>query len=217
VSEHRLLVVLDVDSTLTRDEGIDLLAGFVSEAVAAEVADITAAAMRGQLDFVESLQKRVRALEGVPYDAVVRASDRVTLTQGARELVDTLRAEGHLVGAVSGGFHDMIDGLAEDLGLDFHRANRLEVRDSVLTGNLVGPIIDAKAKADTVAEWAQANGIPMSQTVAIGDGGNDVMMLAQAGLGIAFMAKPVAIAAADVSIDEPNLAEVLGLLGFPRD
>ena len=212
MSAPRRLVVLDVDSTLTRDEGIDLLAGLVSADTAAEVAAVTAATMRGELDFEESLRKRVAALRGVSLEAVAAATSHVRLTDGAHDLVSTLHAHGHLVGAVSGGFHQMIDPLAEDLGLDFHRANTLEVSNGLLTGSLVGDIIDAQAKAATLAHWASSHSIDMANTVAIGDGGNDVEMLGQAGVGIAFMAKPVAKAAADLVIDVPDLREVLVVL-----
>jgi phosphoserine phosphatase len=212
VSAPRRLVVLDVDSTLTRDEGIDLLAGLVSPDTAAEVAAVTAATMRGELDFEESLRKRVAALRGVSLEAVAAATSHVRLTDGAHDLVSALHAHGHLVGAVSGGFHQMIDPLAEDLGLDFHRANTLEVSNGFLTGSLVGDIIDAQAKAATLAHWAASHSIDMANTVAIGDGGNDVEMLGQAGVGIAFMAKPVAKAAADLVIDVPDLREVLAVL-----
>lgn len=212
----RLLVVLDVDSTLTRDEGIDLLAANVSPKVAQEVAAITAQAMRGELDFEASLLLRVAALAGTPAHVVSDVAGHVTLTDGARELVDTLHAHGHLVGVVSGGFHEMVDPIVNSLGLDFARANRLEVVDSILTGRLLGPVIDAQAKADALRAWAEECGVHLERTVAIGDGSNDVVMLKDAGLGIAFMPKPVARAAADVSIDTPNLAEVLGLLGFDR-
>lgn len=208
----RKLIVLDVDSTLTRDEGIDLLAESVSPETAAEVAGITAATMRGELDFEESLRRRVAALKGVGEEAVAAATAQVRLTEGAHELVAALHAHGHLVGAVSGGFHQMIDPLAAELGLDFHSANTLEVRGGFLTGALVGAIIDAEAKAATMKQWAASNSIDLANTVAIGDGGNDVVMLRQAGLGIAFMAKPVARQAADVVIDVPDLREVLGVL-----
>lgn len=212
MSAPRRLVVLDVDSTLTRDEGIDLLAGLVSADTAAEVAAVTAATMRGELDFEESLRKRVAALRGVSLEAVAAATSHVRLTDGAHDVVSALHAHGHLVGAVSGGFHQMIDPLAEDLGLDFHRANTLEVSNGLLTGSLVGDIIDAQAKAATLAHWASSHSIDMANTVAIGDGGNDVEMLGQAGVGIAFMAKPVAKAAADLVIDVPDLREVLVVL-----
>jgi phosphoserine phosphatase len=212
VTEPRKLIVLDVDSTLTRDEGIDLLASSVSPAIAAQVKGITAAAMRGELDFAESLRNRVAVLKGVSEDAVAAATAQVRLTEGAHELVAALHAQGHLVGAVSGGFHQMIDPLAQELNLDFHRANTLEVRQGLLTGALVGELIDAEAKASTLREWAASNSIDLAHTVAIGDGGNDVLMLRQAGVGIAFMAKPVAREAADVTIDVPDLREVLGVL-----
>lgn len=213
---HQLLVVLDVDSTLTQDEGIDLLAAEVSEDVAQAVAELTESAMRGELDFEESLRKRVATLAGTPESAVHAAARGVRLSEGARVLVDTLHAHGHLVGAISGGFHAMIDPIAEDLGLDFHRANRLEIAEGVLTGQLVGPLIDARAKATTVQEWALSAGIPQERTVAVGDGGNDVEMLSWAGLGVAYMAKPVARAAADVALDTPDLSEILLLLGLTR-
>ena len=212
MTEPRKLIVLDVDSTLTRDEGIDLLANSVSPAIAAQVRGITAAAMRGELDFAESLRNRVAVLKGVSEDAVAAATAQVRLTEGAHELVAALHAQGHLVGAVSGGFHQMIDPLAQELNLDFHRANTLEVRQGLLTGALVGELIDAEAKASTLREWAASNSIDLAHTVAIGDGGNDVLMLRQAGVGIAFMAKPVAREAADVTIDVPDLREVLGVL-----
>jgi phosphoserine phosphatase len=205
VSELRRLVVLDVDSTLTRDEGIDLLASFVSEQTAHEVASITAAAMRGELDFEESLRARVATLAGVSVEVLAKATAQVRVTDGAHELVATLHSKGHLVGAVSGGFHHMVDPLAEELGLDFHHANRLEVVDGLLTGRTLGDVVDARAKSDTLRLWASENAIDMTNTVAVGDGGNDVMMLRDAGLGIAFMAKQVAQEAADVIIDIPDL------------
>jgi phosphoserine phosphatase len=216
MNSQQLLVVLDVDSTLTQDEGIDLLAAQVSKDVAHEVAAITESAMRGEVDFEESLRRRVATLQGIPESLVAEASAKVRLSEGARVLVDTLHAEGHLVGALSGGFHSMIDSIAEDLGLDFHRANRLEVAGGVLTGKLAGPLIDGGAKARTLQEWAQSAGIPRERCVAVGDGGNDVEMLAWAGLGVAYMAKPVAREAADVAVDTPDLSQVLLVLGLIR-
>ena len=212
-----LLVVLDVDSTLTRDEGIDLIAQHVSPAVAAEVADITSRAMHGELDFEASLRQRVSALRGVPLEAVTAAAAAVTLTDGAQKLVETLVGKGHFVTAVSGGFMEMVEPLATTLGLSAHKANRLGHENGVLTGELVGPIIDAEAKAQALRDWALEFGVPSTNTVAIGDGGNDVLMLQEAQLGIAFMAKPVAKRAADLSIDTPDLAQVLSLLGFIDD
>jgi phosphoserine phosphatase len=209
VKEPRRLVVLDVDSTLTRDEGIDLLASFVSEEIAAQVASITAAAMRGELDFQESLKARVATLKGVSVEDVAAATSLVRLTDGAHEMVTQLQSDGHLVGAVSGGFHSMVDPLATELGLNFHRANTLEVFEGYLTGRTIGDLIDARAKSDTLQSWAEEHSIDMAHTVAVGDGGNDVMMLSDAGLGIAFMAKQVAREAADVVIDVPDLRLVL--------
>lgn len=214
MSKDALLVVLDVDSTLTRDEGIDLLAAEVSPAVAREVAEITAQAMRGELDFEQSLRRRVATLAGVPVAAIERAASAVTLTDGAQELVRTLVSDGHYVTLVSGGFHEMVDPLATKLGVSAHRANRLGVENGLLTGELVGPIIDARAKADALLEWAEHFGVGLRNTVAVGDGGNDVLMLEKAALGIAFMGKEVARAAADVSVDTPDLAQVLSLLGY---
>jgi phosphoserine phosphatase len=216
VKDGRLLVVLDVDSTLTQEEGIDLLASYVSPRVASDVADITAAAMRGELDFEQSLRARVAVLAGVTEAQLDEAARMVTLTEGARELVSVLKAHGHLVGAVSGGFHQMIDPLIAELDISFHRANSLEILDGVLTGSLVGHVVGAREKADTLIDWALGNNIPLANTVAIGDGGNDVFMLQEAGLGIAFMAKPVAKEAADLVIDTPDLAQVLDMLGFLR-
>lgn len=213
---RRLLVVLDVDSTLTQNEGIDLLAARVSSVAAEQVAAITDKAMRGELDFAESLVARVRHLRGIPEAVVAEVASQVILTAGARELVDTLHAHGHLVGVVSGGFHELIDPLVIDLGLDFSRANRLGISAQLLNGELVGPIIDAQAKTNALREWANLSNIPMEQTVAVGDGGNDVLMLRDAGLGIAFMAKPVARKAADLALDTPDLSEVLGVLGLAR-
>jgi phosphoserine phosphatase len=209
VTSQRFLVVLDVDSTLTRDEGIDLLAESVSPEVAAQVAAITESAMHGHLDFAESLVARVRTLEGVSLTQVGEAAARVRLTLGAQSLIDTLHGAGHLVGAVSGGFHEMIDPLASNIGLDVHRANRFETVDSVLTGRIAGRIVDSRAKADALRQWAKDFGIPLWNTIAVGDGGNDVEMLRTAGVGIAFMAKQVAKDAADVSIDIADLSLVL--------
>ena len=216
MSAAQLLVVLDVDSTLTRDEGIDLLAESVSPKVAAEVSAITAATMRGEIDFAQSLTQRVRALAGVSRATIEQATARVRITDGAHTLVTTLHAHGHLVGAVSGGFHEMVDPLALELGLDMHRANRFEWEGDALTGGILGPLIDAAAKERTLLEWAQAHHIDLARTVAIGDGGNDVAMLRRAGVGIAFMAKPVAKDAADVIIDTPDLSRVLDTLGIER-
>lgn len=216
MTTERKLIVLDVDSTLTQDEGIDLLARYVSDEAAREVSDITARAMAGELDFSESLVARVRALGGLSLDDVASATARVRLSVGAETLVRSAQAAGHLVAAVSGGFHQMIDPLAADLGLDMHRANRFEVQDGLLTGRIDGPIVDAEAKRDSLFRWAEQHDISRSNTVAVGDGGNDVLMLSAAGVGIAYMAKDVTRAAADIVINTPDLALVLDEIGVRR-
>ena len=216
MTTERKLIVLDVDSTLTQDEGIDLLARYVSDEAAKEVSDVTARAMAGELDFAESLTARVQALAGLSLRDVASATALVRLSVGAETLVRSAQAAGHLVAAVSGGFHEMIDPLAADLGLDMHRANRFEVRDGLLTGKINGPIVDAGAKSASLRQWAEHHDIAPSNTVAVGDGGNDVLMLSAAGLGIAYMAKEVARAAADIVIDTPDLSLVLDEIGVRR-
>ena len=216
MTAQRKLIVLDVDSTLTQDEGIDLLARYVSDEAAREVSNITALAMAGKLDFAASLTARVQALAGLSLDDVVSATAHVRLSVGAETLVHSAQSAGHLVAAVSGGFHEMIDPLAAALGLDMHRANRLEARDGLLTGKINGPIIDAQAKRTSLREWAAQYDIAPANTVAVGDGGNDVLMLSAAGVGIAYMAKEITRAAADVIIDTPDLSLVLDEIGVPR-
>ena len=206
------LVVLDVDSTLIEDEVIELLADHAG--VRAEVADITERAMRGELDFAASLLERVATLESLPVRVLDEVRGRIRLTTGARELIESVHAAGGLVAVVSGGFHEVLDPLAASLGLDHWRANRLEIVDGRLTGGVTGPIIDAEAKAAALREWASAAGIPRSRTVAIGDGANDLGMMAEAGLSIAFDAKPAVRAAADLALPTRDLAVVLGVLGL---
>lgn len=208
----RFLVVLDVDSTLIENEVIELLA---SEAGSLErVAAITEEAMNGRLDFAESLRARVATLEGLTAQDVSTAVSRITVTPGARELIDAVHAEGGLVGAVSGGFHEAIDALARELGLDHWQANRLETRDGVLTGKVDGPVVDAAAKARALRHWAADNRIPARQTVAIGDGANDLEMIHAAGLGVGFDAKQAVRDAAHVHIGTRDLSQVLPLLGL---
>ncbi|WP_025158303.1 phosphoserine phosphatase SerB [Leifsonia aquatica] len=206
------VVVLDADSTLIHDEVIELLA---EEAGArAEVAEITERAMRGELDFAQSLRERVRALAGLPVSVFERVGERIRVTDGVPELIAGVQASGGRVGVVSGGFHELLDPLGARLGLDHWRANRLAVRDGVLTGEVDGPIVDAAAKAEALREWAGAAGVPLRRTVAIGDGANDLLMMAEAGLAIAFNAKPRVRAEADLVIDRQDLAQVLPLLGL---
>ncbi len=211
----RRLVVMDVDSTLVQGEVIEMLAA--EAGCEAQVAAVTAAAMAGELDFEESLRSRVALLAGLPVDAVDRVRAAVVLTPGARTLVRTLKRLGYAVGIVSGGFTAVTDDLALTLGLDHARANVLEVVDGRLTGRVVGAVVDRAAKAAALREFAAAEGLTMAQTVAIGDGANDLDMLDAAGLGIAFNAKPVVREAADTGISVPWLDTVLYLLGITRD
>ena len=208
----RFLVVLDVDSTLIEDEVIELLAAEAGSLDAVEL--ITRQAMNGELDFEESLRARVATLAGLPGSVFDSVGSRVTVTPGVPELVAGLRATGGVVGVVSGGFHEVVDPIAERLGLDYWRANRLEVVDGLLTGRVSGPVIDAKAKATTLREWAGESGIPLSRTVAIGDGANDMPMLAIAGLAVGFDAKAPVRDLAGVLIDRRDLSQVLPLLGL---
>ena len=207
-----LLVVLDADSTLIREEAIELLAE--SAGSLEHVAEVTERAMRGELDFAASLRERVATLEGLEVQALAGARERMTPTDGVQELIDGVHAAGGLVGVVSGGFHELLDPLAERLGLDFCRANRLGVDGGRLTGRVDGRIVDASAKAAALEEWAEGAGIPLSGTVAVGDGANDLLMLDRAALGVAFCAKPVVRRHADVAIDRPDLSGVLALVGL---
>lgn len=209
------LVVMDVDSTLVQGEVIEMLAA--EAGCLAEVARVTAAAMAGELDFEESLRARVALLEGLPVEAVDRVRAAVRLTPGARTLVRTLKRLGWTVGIVSGGFTAVTDDLREELGLDHALANVLEVVDGRLTGRVVGAVVDRAAKAAALRRFALEEGLLPEQTVAIGDGANDLDMLDAAGLGIAFNAKPVVRDAADAALSVPFLDAVLFLLGIPRE
>lgn len=208
----RFLVVLDVDSTLIHEEVIELLAELAGSR--REVARVTQRAMRGELDFAQSLAARVATLAGVGLESVERAGSSVTLSEGARELVAGVHAAGGRIGAVSGGFHEVLDPLARRLGLDRWRANRLEVADGALTGAVLGDVVDAEAKAEFLTSWASEEGVPLSRTVAVGDGANDLRMMGAAGLSVAFVAKPRVRDAADVAIDRRDLSQVLPLLGL---
>ncbi len=208
----RFLVVLDADSTLIEDEIIELLADAAGSR--SLVAEVTERAMHGELDFAASLQARVRTLAGLSTSVFVDVGRLIRPTPGVHELIEGLHAHGSRVGVVSGGFHELLDPLAATLGLDHWRANRLEVEGGRLTGELVGPIIDAAAKADTLREWASADSIALPQTIAVGDGANDLHMMAAAGLAIAFNAKPQVKRQADLVIDVCDLSQVLPVLGL---
>jgi phosphoserine phosphatase len=211
----RRLVVMDVDSTLVQGEVIEMLAAHAG--VQARVAEVTEAAMHGELDFAESLRARVALLEGLPASAIDAVRDALVLTPGARTLVRTLKRLDYRIALVSGGFTQVIDPLARDLGIDYALANTLEVVDGLLTGAVIGPVIDRAGKADALRQFAVEAGIPLSQTVAVGDGANDLDMIAAAGLGIAFNAKPVVRQAADAAVSVPYLDSVLYMLGVSRE
>ncbi len=206
------LVVLDVDSTLIENEVIELLAAKAGSWE--QVAAITERAMRGELDFGQSLRERVATLAELPETLFAEVRREITVTRGVPALIAGIKAAGGYVGAVSGGFHEILDPLADHLQLDFWRANRLEVADGRLTGRVLGTIVDAAAKARTLIEWAETTHTPISQTVAIGDGANDLKMMEAAGLSIAFDAKPIVREKADVILDERDLSRVLTLLGL---
>jgi phosphoserine phosphatase len=209
------LVVLDVDSTLIQDEVIELLA--LEAGCLPQVRDVTERAMAGELDFEQSLRHRVRLLAGLELDALERARSAMRLTPGARTFVRTLKRLGYTVGIVSGGFRQFTDRLAEELDLDHAVANELEIVEGRLTGEVCGPIVDRARKAELLRSFAEAEGIPLSQAVAVGDGANDLDMLATAGLGIAFNAKPVVQEAADTTVNVPYLDAILFVLGVTRD
>jgi phosphoserine phosphatase len=210
----RFLVVLDVDSTLIENEVIELLA---DEAGSGErVAEITFRAMNGELDFEQSLRERVATLAGLPESVIETVRSRVTVTRGVPQLIAGVQAAGGKVAVVSGGFHEIIDPLARDLGLDHWRANRLAMADGKFTGDVVPPVVDAAAKAAALREWAADAGIPMSQTVAVGDGANDLPMMAICGLAVGFDAKSPVRDLAHVLLDERDLSMLLPLLGLPR-
>jgi phosphoserine phosphatase len=208
------LIVLDADSTLLQDEVIDLLADECG--CRAEVAGVTDAAMAGEIDFEEALRQRVRLLAGLDEAGLDNVRRSLRLAPGARTLVRTLKRLGYETAVVSGGFIQLIDSLVAELGIDHLAANQLEVRDGVLTGGLVGPIVDRAGKAAALLRFAAAAGVPPSRTIAVGDGANDLDMLATAGLGIAFNARPMVRRAADTALSVPYLDAILFLLGISR-
>ena len=206
------LVQLDVDSTFIQQEAIELLAA--KACVLEQVAAITASAMRGELDFEQSLRQRVALLKGLPESAIGEVQKEISLTDGALELVTTLHDRGHSVSLVSGGFLDIIEPMIKTMSIKYYKANKLEIVAGVITGGLIGPIIDRAAKGQALKEFASASGVSMENTVAIGDGANDLDMMAAAGLSIAFNAKPIVIDAADLAINELSLRSVITLIGI---
>jgi phosphoserine phosphatase len=216
VQRHaRKLVQLDVDSTLIQQEVIELLAA--KAGVADQVIAITNQAMRGEIDFEQSLRARVALLKGLPVSAITEVQAQILLTPGARTLISTLHKFGHTVAVVSGGFIDVIAPLLKELDIKYFKANTLGIENGLLTGEVIGAVIDRAAKAAALREFAALESISMEQTIAIGDGANDLDMIVAAGLGIAFNAKPAVKAAADSSISEPYLGSVLYLLGISNE
>lgn len=209
----RKFIIMDVDSTLIRQEVIELLASHAG--TEAEVAKVTAAAMRGELDFAQSLHHRVSTLAGLPESVLADVGAKIQLSVGAERLVAAAKAAGHTVAAVSGGFSQILAPLAAHLGLDFYLANDLEIIDGRLTGKVSGPVVDRAAKAVSLRAWSAEAGIGLDATMAIGDGANDLDMMAAAALGVAFNAKPAVRAAADAQINLPNLDVALALAGIP--
>jgi phosphoserine phosphatase len=210
VTAARFLVVLDADSTLIRNEVIELLADEAGRRD--EVQAATEAAMRGEVDFAASLRSRVAALKGVPTESFTRVLARIEPTEGVQALTSAVHERGGFVGVVSGGFHEILDHVAPGLGVDRWRANRLAVVDGALSGVVDGAIVDAAAKAESLQQWAAELGIDRRATIAIGDGANDLTMMSVAGLGIAFNAKPAVRAAASLVIGAQDLSEVIPLL-----
>ena len=208
------LIVFDVDSTLVQGEVIEMLAARAG--AEGQVAAITEAAMRGELDFAQSLEQRVATLAGLPATVIEEVAAQLELMPGARTTLRTLRRLGFHCGVVSGGFRGIIEPLAEELMLDYVAANDLEIVDGKLTGRVLGPIVDRAGKATALRDFAERAGVPMAQTVAVGDGANDIDMLAAAGLGVAFNAKPALREVADASLSHPYLDTVLFLLGVTR-
>jgi len=211
VTEGPGLLVMDVDSTLIEQEVIELIA---QRAGTRElVAEVTARAMRGEMDFAASLRERVATLAGVCQEVFAEVLAEVRPTEGAAELIETLHARGCRVGVVSGGFEEVVAPLAERLGIDHVAANRLEVEGGRLTGRVLGRIVDRQEKVRCLLAWAQQDGVPMERTIAVGDGANDLGMLEAAGLGVAFCAKPVVVEQADAAIHVRDLRAVLQLIG----
>ena len=210
--KSKRIVMLDMDSTLIEQEVINLLGQSAGQLN--EIAQITEKAMAGDLDFKSALIKRVALLKGLDQESLHRVRDQITLTKGAKKLIEELHHQGHKVGVVSGGFIEVIEPILKSLKVDFYRANKLKIEKGVLTGDIDGPIIDSHAKRIALEDFATQEGISLEQTVAIGDGANDLEMIKAAGLGIAFNAKPKVAAAADTTISNQDLSTVLLLMGI---
>jgi phosphoserine phosphatase len=210
--KSKRIVMLDMDSTLIEQEVINLLGAAAGQSIAIEA--ITHKAMAGDLDFKAALIERVALLKGMDQSILNQVRDQITLTKGAKKLIDELHQQGHKVGVVSGGFIEVIEPILNSLSIDFYRANKLKISDGLLTGEIEGPLIDSHAKRIALEQFAKQEKVPLEQTVAIGDGANDLEMIKAAGLGIAFNAKPKVAAAADTTISNQDLSTVLLLMGI---
>jgi len=210
--KSKRIVMLDMDSTLIEQEVINLLGQAAGKS--SEIEAITDKAMAGDLDFKTALIERVSLLKGLDHNILSQVRDQISLTKGAKKLVDELHQQGHKVGVVSGGFIEVIEPILKSLEIDFYRANKLKIQDGVLTGEIDGPLIDSHAKRMALEEFADQEQVQLEQTVAIGDGANDLEMIKAAGLGIAFNAKPKVAAAADTTISNQDLSTVLLLMGI---
>ena len=215
VRRSKRLICFDCDSTLITGEVIEMLASYAGKE--AEVAAVTERAMRGELDFEQSLRERVATLKGLDVSVIDQVANAIQLTPGARTTIRTLKRMGYKTAVVSGGFIQVLEGLSQELELDYTRANTLEIVDGKLTGRVIGKVVDRAAKAEFLTEFAEDSGMQLHQTVAVGDGANDIDMLSAAGLGIAFNAKPALQEVADASVNHPFLDEVLYILGISRD
>ena len=210
--KSKRIVMLDMDSTLIEQEVINLLGAAAGQSIAIEA--ITHKAMAGDLDFKAALIERVALLKGMDQNILNQVRDQITLTKGAKKLIDELHQQGHKVGVVSGGFIEVIEPILNSLSIDFYRANKLKISDGLLTGEIEGPLIDSHAKRIALEQFAKQEKVPLEQTVAIGDGANDLEMIKAAGLGIALNAKPKVAAAADTTISNQDLSTVLLLMGI---
>ena len=215
VRRSKRLICFDCDSTLITGEVIEMLASYAGKE--AEVAAVTERAMRGELDFEQSLRERVATLKGLDVSVIDQVANAIQLTPGARTTIRTLKRMGYKTAVVSGGFIQVLEGLSQELELDYTRANTLEIVGGKRSGRVIGKVVDRAAKAEFLTEFAEDSGMQLHQTVAVGDGANDIDMLSAAGLGIAFNAKPALQEVADASVNHPFLDEVLYILGISRD
>ena len=210
--QSKRLVMLDMDSTLIEQEVIDLLGAYSEKAD--QIIKITHKAMAGEIDFHDALLTRVELLAGLSESVIEKVRDQLTLTKGAKTLIQELHRIGHKVGVVSGGFTNVIEPILKSLEVDFYVATTLEVSNGLLTGKVAGPLVDSLAKKKALEDFARQENVSLNQTVAIGDGANDLEMIKAAGLGIAFNAKPKVVAVADTTISTRDLAAVLPLMGI---